>query len=47
MPNTNPPTIGTNETQPSDAHIITQRIISTIIGIVFVFVAGLAPSLIN
>ena len=40
----NPATIGINEIQPSEAHMIMQRIINTIVGILFVFVAGLAPA---
>lgn len=39
IPKINPPTIGINETQPSDAHIMMQRIINAILGMLFVFVA--------
>ena len=35
----NPLMIGINETHPSDAHIMMQRIINAIVGMLFFFVA--------
>ena len=43
----NPLMIGINETHPSDAHIMMQRIINAIVGMLFFLWHGLSPRLVE